>query len=118
MLMTILAIILILCHISNLICNLLRDRSIPEVVIPILGVILSTLMFFPSILEWGFSFSFFCFPLMIFFNVFNGLKHQNNLDTKDTKSDLQYVILQYVIYGVSGLGIISSLILGVIWSYI
>lgn len=116
MLMTILAILLILCHISNLICSLIRYRSyrsIPEVVIPILGVILSTLMFFPSILEWGFSFSFFCFPLMIFFNVFNNLKHHNSLDTKDTKSALQYVI-----YGVSGLGIISSLILGVIWSYI
>ena len=113
--MTILAILLMLCHISNLICSLIRYRSyrsIPEVVIPILGVILSTLMFFPSILEWGFSFSFFCFPLLIFLNVFNNL-NQNNLDTKDTKSALQYVI-----YGVSGLGIISSLILGVIWSYI
>lgn len=107
MLMTILAILLILCHISNLICNLLRDRSIPEVVIPILGVILSTLMFFPSILEWGFSFSFFCFALMMFFN---GRKRQKDLDTKSA--------LQYVIYGVSGLGIISSLILGVIWSCI
>lgn len=108
MLMTILAILLILCHASNLTCNLLRDRSIPEVVVPVLGVILSTLMLFPTLLVWGFSFSFLCLVLMMFFNTIRyGKKH---LDTKS--------VLQYVIYGVSGLGILSSLILGVIWSCI
>lgn len=108
MLMTILAILLILCHASNLICNLLRDRSTPEIVLPVIGMVLSVLMFFPSLLIWGFSFSFLCLVLMMFFNTIRyGQKH---LDTKSA--------LQYVIYGVSGLGILSSLVLGVIWSCI
>ena len=108
----ILAVLLLLCHLSNLICNVLRTRSVIEIIIPILGIIFSGLMFIPSIFVWMFSFSFVCFPIMMFLNIVRyGQKHL----IESTKSSKLY---QYIIYGVSGFGVLASLIGGTIWSCI
>jgi hypothetical protein len=95
-------IIQILCHLTNLICNLFRSFNIAEIIIPIIGTICAGLAFIPSIFVWGFSLSFICYALMFFFNTIRREK----------------TLLQYIIYGVSGLGVLASLIGGTIWSCI
>jgi hypothetical protein len=106
--MTILLIILILCHLTNITCNLLRTSSIAEIILPAVGTICAGLAFIPSIFVWGFSLSFICYALMFFFNTIR--YGQAKLKPK--------TVLQYIVYGASGLGVLASLIGGTIWSCI
>lgn len=106
--MAILLVILILCHLTNLICNLHRTFNIAEIIIPIIGVICAGLSFIPAVFTWGFSLSFICYALMFFFNTIR--YGQDKLKPK--------TVLQYIVYGASGLGVLASLIGGTIWSCI
>lgn len=66
--MTAVLIILIVCHLINLVCNTLRVSSVSEIIVPIVGAILAGLAFIPAVFAWGFSFTFFCYGATLFLN--------------------------------------------------
>lgn len=72
------------------------------------SAICAGLAFIPSIFIWGFSLYFICYALMFFFNTIR--YGQDKLKPKTA--------IQYIVYGVSGICVLASLIGGIIWSCI
>lgn len=109
--MTILISLTILAHIANLICSVIRINpkfklyDVISIAVSVLGIILSALLFIPSMPIFAFSFSLSCFiyAIMAFFNfkrwVLNDKKHD---------------VITYIIYGFSAVGVIAFLILGLL----
>lgn len=103
-----LTVLIILCHLATLICNLYRGSSstiqkLAEACVAILGAIAAGLSLIPVGFAAGLSFSFIGFALMIFLNTVRyGMK----------EADPEW---QFTIYGVSGLGIILTIIASIIW---
>ena len=51
--MTAVLIILIVCHLINLVCNTLRVSSVSEIIVPIVGAILAGLAFIPAVFAFS-----------------------------------------------------------------
>lgn len=107
-----LTIIIILCHLLTLAVNLYRGsissaNTIVEAIVSLTGAVLAGLSLVPSLFAIGLSISFVCFASMFFFNTIRyGMKGNNHAYEN---------IFQYVVYGLSGLGCLSTIIASIVW---
>lgn len=108
--MIVIIIFILLCHLTNLILNLVRGSSsgiqkIFEACTSIIGIVASGLALLNCCFAIGLSFSFISFAIMFFLNTVR----------YGMKNGVIKPQFQYSVYGVSGLGVLLSIITSVLW---